>query len=120
MDLTEELVAGLVKHLTGGYKTKFTNQHGETYDVNWEAPWRRIEMLPELERICEEKFPPYDEMHTDATNEFLKKVLKKMNVECPPPLTNARMLDRLVGEFIEEQCINPTFVSLPTQYLILH
>ncbi|OIW25189.1 lysyl-tRNA synthetase [Coniochaeta ligniaria NRRL 30616] len=110
MNITEELVSGIVKHLTGGYKTKFTNQHGETYDVNWEAPWRRIEMIPELERISGEKFPPYDEMHTDATGEFLKGILKKMNVECPPPLTNARMLDRLVGEFIEEQCINPTFI----------
>lgn len=110
MNITEELVSGIVKHLTGGYKTKFTNQHGETYDVNWEAPWRRIEMIPELARITGEKFPPYDEMHTEATGEFLKRVLKKMNVECPPPLTNARMLDRLVGEFIEEQCINPTFI----------
>ncbi|KAH8903166.1 lysyl-tRNA synthetase [Coniochaeta sp. PMI_546] len=110
MNITEELVSGIVKHLTGGYKTKFTNQHGETYDVNWEAPWKRIEMIPELERISGEKFPPYDEMHTEATGEFLKGILKKMNVECPPPLTNARMLDRLVGEFIEEQCINPTFI----------
>ncbi|KAB5543020.1 hypothetical protein GE09DRAFT_1225168 [Coniochaeta sp. 2T2.1] len=110
MDITEELVSGIVKHLTGGYKTTFTNQHGETYNVNWEAPWRRIEMIPELERISGEKFPPYDELHTDATGEFLKKILKKMNVECPPPLTNARMLDKLVGEFIEEQCVNPTFI----------
>jgi lysyl-tRNA synthetase class II len=28
--------------------------------------------------------------------------------------TNARMIDKLVGEFIEEGCINPTFiVSIP-------
>lgn len=107
---TEELVSGLVKHITGGYKTTFTNQHGETYNVNWEAPWRRVEMIPELERTCDVKFPPYDELHTDETNQFLKDVLKKMNVECTPPLTNARMLDKLVGEFIEETCINPTFI----------
>jgi lysyl-tRNA synthetase class 2 len=110
MNITEELVSGIVKHLTGGYKTKFTNQHGETYDVNWEAPWRRIEMIPELERITGEKFPEYDQLHTDETNAFLQKVCKKMNVECPPPLTNARMLDKLTGEFIEEQCVNPTFI----------
>lgn len=51
MALTEELVSGLVKHLTGSYKTKFTTQHGETYEVNWEAPWRRIDMIPELEKM---------------------------------------------------------------------
>ncbi len=52
MKVTEDLVSGLVKHLTGSYKTTFTTQHGETYDVNWEAPWRRIDMIPELERMC--------------------------------------------------------------------
>jgi lysyl-tRNA synthetase class 2 len=43
--LTEELVSSLVKELTGSYKTTFTTQHGETFDVNWEAPWRRVEMM---------------------------------------------------------------------------
>jgi len=33
-----------------------------------------------------------------------------MKVDCPPPLTNARMIDKLVGEFIEETCISPTFI----------
>lgn len=110
MPLTEELVSGLVKEITGGYRTTYHTQHGETYEVNWEAPWRRVEMIPELERVTGEKFPPSEEMHTPATGEFLKKLLAKMKVDCPPPLTNARMLDRLVGEFIEDTCINPTFI----------
>lgn len=100
LQLTEELVSSLVFHMTGSYETTFHTQTGEVYEVNWKAPWRRIEMLPELERICGEKFPPYDEMHTDETNQFLQKMCKKMNVECPPPLTNARMIDKLTGEFV--------------------
>ncbi|KAK3349360.1 hypothetical protein B0T25DRAFT_570002 [Lasiosphaeria hispida] len=110
MALTEELVSSLVKELTGSYKTKFTTQHGEVLDVNWEAPWRRVEMIPELERATGEKFPPFEELHTDETNAFLQKVCKKMGVDCPPPLTNARMIDKLTGEFIEETCVNPTFI----------
>lgn len=46
----------------------------------------------------------------DEANAFLQKVLKKMNLECTPPLTNSRMIDKLVGEYIEEQCVNPSFV----------
>ncbi|TGO27152.1 hypothetical protein BPAE_0046g00130 [Botrytis paeoniae] len=111
MDMTEELVSGLVKHITGGTTTKFHTQHGEEYEVNWAAPWKRIEMIPALEEATGEKFPPADELHTDESNEFFKRVLKKMKVECSPPLTNARMLDKLVGEFIEETCINPTFIT---------
>jgi lysyl-tRNA synthetase class 2 len=111
MEVTEELVSGLVKHVTGGYETTFHTQTGEAYNINWKAPWRRIEMMPALEEACGEKFPPSDQLHTQETNEFLKRVLQKMNVECSPPQTNARMLDKLVGEFLEETCINPTFIS---------
>jgi lysyl-tRNA synthetase class 2 len=111
MDTTEDLVSGLVKHITGGYETVFHTQTGETYNVNWKAPWRRVEMMPALEEACGEKFPPGDQLHTAETNEFLKRVLKKMNVDCSPPQTNARMLDKLVGEFIESTCINPTFIT---------
>ncbi|PYI11338.1 lysine--tRNA ligase KRS1 [Aspergillus sclerotiicarbonarius CBS 121057] len=111
MNLTEELVSGLVKHITGGYETTFHTQTGETYNVNWKAPWRRVEMIPALEEATGETFPPGDQLHTAETNEFLKRVLKKTGVECSPPMTNARMLDKLVGEFIEETCVNPTFIS---------
>ena len=111
MDITEELVSGLVKHIAGSYETKFRTQTGEEYHVNWNKPWKRIEMIPALEEACGEKFPPGEELHTDSTNNFLKGVLKKMKVECTPPQTNARMLDKLVGEFIEEKCINPTFIT---------
>ncbi|KAJ6127110.1 lysyl-tRNA synthetase [Penicillium sp. IBT 18751x] len=110
MDLTEDLVSGLVKHVTGGYETTFHSQDGEAHTINWKAPWRRIEMIPALEEATGEKFPPGTELHTQETNEFLKKILKKMNVECAPPLTNARILDKLVGEFIEDTCQNPSFI----------
>lgn len=111
MDITEDLVSGLVKHITGGYETEFQTQTGEKYHVNWQKPWKRIEMIPALEEACGEKFPPGEELHTKETNEFLRGILKKMKVECTPPLTNARMLDKLVGEYIEEVCVNPTFIT---------
>lgn len=110
MNVTEELVSSLVKHVTGGYETKFVTQHGEEYHVNWKAPWRRVEMIPALEEATGEKFPPGEELHTPETGEFLKRVLQKVGVECTPPVTNSRMLDKLVGEFIEETAINPTFI----------
>lgn len=110
MNRTEELVEGLVKYVTGGLQTTFKTVDGETYNVNWAKPWKRVEMIPALEEACGEKFPPRDQLHTDETNEFLKRMLKKTGVECSPPLTNARMIDKLTGEFIEEKCINPTFI----------
>lgn len=110
MKRTEDLVSGLVKEITGGYRTTFHTQKGETYDVNWEAPWAQVDMITELEKATGEKFPSGDQLHTTETNEFLKKICKKHNVVCPPPETNARMIDKLVGDFIEEKCTNPTFI----------
>ena len=117
MNRTEELVEGLLKHITGGLQTAYTTQTGEIFQVDWSRPWKRIEMMPALEEACGEKFPPYDTLESDATNDFLKRMLKKMNVDCPPPLTNARMIDKLVGEFIEEKCINPTFITRHPQVM---
>jgi lysyl-tRNA synthetase class 2 len=111
MEMTEDLVSGMVEAVTGGTETTFHTQHGEEYKVNWAKPWKRIDMMPALEEATGEKFPPGDELHTNETNEFLRKILKKCNVECAPPLTNARMIDKLVGEFIEEKCVNPTFIT---------
>ncbi|KAI9845085.1 MAG: lysyl-tRNA synthetase [Sclerophora amabilis] len=111
MNITEDLVSGLVKHITGGYTTTFHTQAGDEYTVNWEKPWKRIEMIPALEAATGETFPPGTELHTDETNAFLRRILAKIHLECTPPLTNARMLDKLVGEFIEETCIHPTFIT---------
>ncbi|KAK4635379.1 Lysine--tRNA ligase cla4 [Fulvia fulva] len=111
MDRTQELVEGMVKEVTGGLQTKYTTQTGEVYDVNWAKPWKSVEMIPALEEACGEKFPPGDQLHTDESNQFLQRMLKKTGITCTPPLTNARMIDKLVGEFIEEKCINPTFIT---------
>jgi lysyl-tRNA synthetase class 2 len=67
-------------------------------------------MIPTLEEKTGTKFPPGDQLHTEETNAFLRKVLKDNNIECSPPQTNARMIDKLVGEYIEETSINPTFI----------
>jgi lysyl-tRNA synthetase, class II len=110
LNLTEEMVSGLVMQLTGGYTTKLTTQGDEVLEINWARPWRRVEMIPALEEALDVTFPPGDQLHTAETGEFLKKCLAKGNIKCAPPLTNARMLDKLVGEYIEETCVNPTFI----------
>ncbi|KAF2277793.1 lysyl-tRNA synthetase [Westerdykella ornata] len=112
MDLTEDLITGLVQHVTGGLKTTLHREDtGTKYEINWERPWRRVPMIPTLEELTGEKFPPPDQFHTDETGKFLEKVLDKMGLECSEPRTNSRMIDKLVGELIEPTCVNPTFIT---------
>jgi lysyl-tRNA synthetase class 2 len=42
---------------------------------------------------------------------YLLKKVQEFGIECSPPHTTARLLDKLVGEFIEPTCINPTFIT---------
>lgn len=83
---------------------------GEEVEIDFTPPFKRIPMIPTLENVLKVKFPPATELNTEATNKFLNELCVKHNVECPAPKTTARMLDKLVGEFIEEQCVNPAFI----------
>lgn len=67
-------------------------------------------MVPALEKALNVKFPPSNTLSSESSNKFLSDLCTTHNVECPAPRTSARLLDKLVGEFIEETCINPTFI----------
>jgi len=110
--ITEELFSGMVQSVRGTQKVTMMPFAGdnrtEPVEIDFTPPYRQIRMIDELERICECKFPrPLD---GDRCNQFLIDLCKKRNVECGAPLTTARLLDKLVGEYIEVQCINPTFI----------
>lgn len=113
MDMTEIMISELVKEVNGSYKIQYhpnPNNDEEVMELDFSRPWKRINMIEELEKILDVKFPAGDQLHTKETNEFLQSILKKQNLQCSPPLTNARMLDKLVGEYLEDQSINPTFI----------
>jgi lysyl-tRNA synthetase, class II len=51
-------------------------------------------------------FPRGDQLESDETKEFLKTTAARAGVECTPPLTSARLIDAMVGEFIESKCVS--------------
>jgi len=50
------------------------------------------------------------DMNTPEANDALAKLCEKYDVECAPPQTTARLLDKLVGDYLEVDCLNPTFI----------
>lgn len=112
MDTTELLFSEMVKSITGSYKITYHPEgpEGKALELDFTRPWKRLDMIPTLEERLGVKFPPATELHTAETNQFFRDVLKKAKLDCTPPLTNARMLDKLVGEYLEDTCINPTFI----------
>ncbi|XP_062606023.1 lysine--tRNA ligase-like isoform X1 [Saccostrea cucullata] len=112
MKITESLVSGMVKHITGGYKVTYhpKEPEGEEWVVDFTPPFKRISMLKGLEDRLGVKFPDTKEFESEGTRKFLDDLCIKHEVECKPPRTAARLLDKLVGEFIEEECVNPTYI----------
>ncbi|CUM48044.1 unnamed protein product [Debaryomyces tyrocola] len=111
MDMTELLFSEMVKEITGDYKVTYhpDGPEGEALTLDFTRPWKRVNMIEELEKVYNVTFPAGDQLHTEETGKFLKQILIDHKLDCSPPLTNARMLDKLVGE-LEDASINPTFI----------
>jgi len=114
MDLTECMIEGLVKSLTGGQTRLTYHPEGKDsekkYELEFKKPWKRYDMIHTLEKKLDVKFPSGDTFHTPEGIKFLDDLCRKHDVDCSEPRTNARLLDKLVGEFIEPLCINPSFI----------
>ncbi|KAG1446395.1 hypothetical protein G6F56_009583 [Rhizopus delemar] len=113
MDMTEELVSGLVKSIFGQYKVEYHPQgpEGPTMEIDFSPPFKRLDMIQTLEERLNVEFPSGDTLHTAEGTKFLSDLCIKQNIDCSAPRTSARLLDKLVGEYLEVDCISPTFIT---------
>ncbi|UYV83856.1 KARS [Cordylochernes scorpioides] len=115
MEITESLLSGMVKAITGSYKVTYhprgpDEKDGEVLELDFTTPFRRIRMLPELERLTGDELPDPAQLNTPEANKALSDLCIKHGVEYPAPRTTAWLLNKLVGHFIEEQIISPAFI----------
>ncbi|XP_061994303.1 lysine--tRNA ligase, cytoplasmic [Rosa rugosa] len=111
MTMTEEMLSGMVKEITGGYKVKYHSNglDKDPIEIDFTPPFRRIDMVEELNKIAGLNINPKD-LSSEEVNSYLKEACKKFDIKCSPPETTARLLDKLVGHFLEETCVNPAFI----------
>ena len=122
MKLTEEMLSGMVLKFCGDYKIKYHPEGKDEFDkktgkkltnkpewtIDFKPPFKRIDMIKGLEEELNVKFP--DDLETEETRQFLDDLCVKKKVECANPRSTARLMDKLVGEFLEPKCISPTFI----------
>jgi lysyl-tRNA synthetase class 2 len=77
-------------------------------EVDFKPPFRRIEVIPELEKLTLTKFPT--DLTTDEANQFLLNLCGANHVDIGKAKTTAKLIDKMIEHYIEPQCINPTFV----------
>jgi len=113
IDLTEKLISGMVKSIFGTYKVTYhpDGPEGDEWTLDFTPPFRKVRMFPDLEKALGEKLPKPTDLHTEEARLKLDQLCVKNNVDCSAPRTAARLLDKLVGEYLEETCISPCFIT---------
>uniref|UniRef100_A0AC34PXL2 Lysine--tRNA ligase n=1 Tax=Panagrolaimus sp. JU765 TaxID=591449 RepID=A0AC34PXL2_9BILA len=113
MKLTEDMLSKMVMAIHGTYKIKYHPNGTDkepSYEVDFTPPFRRCQMYEELAKETGVELPSPSTLDTEAARQFFDKLARDKNVECPAPRTTARLLDKLVGEFLESKFINPTYL----------
>ncbi|KAK2711143.1 lysine--tRNA ligase-like [Artemia franciscana] len=112
MSITEDMLSGMVLSIHGTLKINYQPEgpDGPIEQIDFTPPYRRMKIIPELEKRLEVSLPHPSTFDTPEAVELLDRLSTKHDVHCPPPRTAARLLDKLVGHFLEEECRNPTFL----------
>jgi lysyl-tRNA synthetase class 2 len=100
MDLTEELISGLAKEITGSYKILWDEKE---FDLS--PPWQRKtfdELLTEHAGVC---------LADCSTLELTEAILKEKGIEYAPGTSHGKMLDKLFGHFVDPHLQGPIFVK---------
>jgi lysyl-tRNA synthetase class 2 len=101
MELTEQMVSFAAEKVAGSTKVKF-----DKYELEFKPPWRRLEMR---QGILETSGIDIAEHKT--AEDLFKAIAAKHNNKTPDPKsTRGKMIDFLLGEFLEPTLIQPTFL----------
>ncbi|KAI3385239.1 hypothetical protein SNEBB_001734 [Seison nebaliae] len=110
MEYSEKLLSGLVHNLFGKYEIEYQQPDGEKRKINFEPPYKRYDIYQVLEEKLNVKLPHPTTLHEESARKILDDLCVKNNVKCEEPRTTARLLDKLVGDYIEIDCYNPSFI----------
>lgn len=112
MDMTEDMISGMVKEVNGGSYKVIYHPEGEekpAVEIDFTPPWKRVPMIAGLEEATGEKFPA--DLAAPEARAFLDALVVKHGIKCGAPRTTARLLDKLVGHFLEDNIVHPTFIT---------
>lgn len=113
MNMAEEMLNGMCKYLHGSEKIVYAPNKREKevkpVEINFARPFARFHMLEELSKVVGIKLDGLN-INSDETLDLLIETCDKYEIKVEQPKTLTRVLDKLVGHFIEPKCINPSFI----------
>ncbi|KAL3122777.1 hypothetical protein niasHT_008467 [Heterodera trifolii] len=114
MRITEDLLSKMVHSIFGTHKLTYHPNGADkepVYELDFTPPFKRINIYDELSTILGVQLPDADKLDTPEARDFFDRIATEHGVDCTQPRSCARLLDKLIGEFIEPKLINPTFLT---------
>ncbi len=106
MDLTEELVGGLAREITGG-----TTVHYQGQDYDFSAPFARMTVEESVLR-----FNPELKVEALRDSEQLQAIANKLEIPVQESWGQGKLLMEVFDNTVEHQLANPTFITAyPTE-----
>lgn len=101
MNLTEELLSGLVQNLHNSFKIKYAE-----HEIDFTPPWPRLSMQESIHEIGGIS----RQVDLSDLNQIIK-VAKEHNIELTEASDWGRSLEALWGELVEPKITNPVFIT---------
>ena len=99
MDLTEEMLAFIGQQVLGSTSFVYREQ-----EIHLDKPWQRVELRQGI----------LDKTGIDIkdhqTSEELAKAMKSLDMEFNPKASRGKLIDDMLGHFLEPTFIQPTFI----------
>jgi lysyl-tRNA synthetase class 2 len=99
MELTEQMIAYTADQVVGSRSISYQGS-----EINLEPPWMRMKLSDGLHEMAEIDI----EAHTTA--ESLAEAMRAKDLQPDPNSTRGKLIDSLIGNFLEPNLIQPTFV----------
>lgn len=111
--ITEEMVAGLVKETFGTHVIEYSLEKNggevEKVSIDFTPPFKKIDILKELSIRTGIEIKG-DALDKEEGRLLLDSICREKNIQCREPRTTARLLDKIIGAYLETGCVNPTFL----------
>ncbi|KAJ2747896.1 hypothetical protein GGI20_000191 [Coemansia sp. BCRC 34301] len=105
---TEEMLRGMAQEITGSAVVRTAVSDSQFVDIDFGQPFGRIDVtealrsyVPELQTL---------DINDPRSASQLVSILAARHISCPLLRTMPRLLDRLIGHYIEPLCTQPTFL----------
>lgn len=113
--MTEEILCSIIMKIKGTYKFEITDDNGKKVMIDFSPPWKRVSMMDELASVLNVTMP--EDLNTEEARQFFDDICVKKEVHCSEPRSTTRLIDKLVGDLIEPNCLNPTFLMEQPQLM---